>query len=102
MRSFLLQRRKMTEKETHLKHKQDELNSILEETEKEENLLHDKSDEYSKLIDERLLKAYKKIRSNVRNGLAVVTIERGASGGSFLHNTTTTSGRDRYKKKDHY
>ena len=75
---------KMDEKATHLKHKQDELNSILEETEKEENLLHKKSEEYGKLIDERLLKAYHKIRSNVRNGLAVVTIERGASGGSFF------------------
>ena len=75
---------KMDEKQSHLKHKQDELNSILEETVKEEELLHKKSDEYSKLIDERLLKAYTKIRSNVRNGLAVVTIERGASGGSFF------------------
>jgi predicted nucleic acid-binding Zn-ribbon protein len=75
---------RMDEKQTHLKHKQDELNSILEETVKEEELLHKKSDEYSKLIDERLLKAYNKIRSNVRNGLAVVTIERGASGGSFF------------------
>jgi len=75
---------RMDEKQTHLKHKQDELNSILEETVKEEELLHKKSDEYSKLIDERLLKAYTKIRSNVRNGLAVVTIERGASGGSFF------------------
>ena len=75
---------RMDEKQTHLKHKQDELNSILEETVKEEELLHKKSVEYSKLIDERLLKAYNKIRSNVRNGLAVVTIERGASGGSFF------------------
>ncbi len=75
---------KMDEKAAHLKHKQDELNSILAETEKEENLLHKKSEEYAKLIDERLLKAYHKIRSNVRNGLAVVTIERGASGGSFF------------------
>ncbi|MDN3644445.1 hypothetical protein QWY87_17155 [Lutimonas halocynthiae] len=75
---------KMEEKQTHLKHKQDELNSILEETVKEEELLHKKSEEYGKMIDERLLKAYHKIRSNVRNGLAVVTIERGASGGSFF------------------
>ena len=36
------------------------------------------------MIDERLFNAYKKIRSNVRNGLAVVSIERGASGGSFF------------------
>lgn len=75
---------KMAEKESHLKHKQDELNAIMEETEKEEKLLEKKSAEFSKQIDERLLTAYKRIRSTVRNGLAVVTIERGASGGSFF------------------
>ncbi len=75
---------KIKDKEIHLKHKQDELNSILEETEKEETLLNKKSVDFGKLIDDRLLKAYHKIRTNVRNGLAVVTIERGASGGSFF------------------
>lgn len=75
---------RIKDKEIHLKHKQDELNSILEETKKEETLLNKKSEDFGKLIDERLLKAYKKIRLNVRNGLAVVTIERGASGGSFF------------------
>ena len=75
---------RIDEKKAHLKHKQDELNSIMEETVKEEELLHKKSDEFGKMIDERLLKAYHKIRTNVRNGLAVVTIERGASGGSFF------------------
>lgn len=34
-------------------------------------------------IDERLLKAYTRIRSNTRNGLAVVTVERDACGGCF-------------------
>jgi len=75
---------RIKDKEIHLKHKQDELNSILEETEKEEAVLNKKSVDFGKLIDERLLKAYHKIRSNVRNGLAVVSIERGASGGSFF------------------
>ena len=75
---------KMKSREDHLKHKRDELDSILKETEKEETLLLKKSIDFGKLIDERLLKAYTKIRSNVRNGLAVVTIERGASGGSFF------------------
>jgi predicted nucleic acid-binding Zn-ribbon protein len=75
---------RIKDKEVHLKHKRTELNSILEETEKEETLLNKKSKDYGKLIDERLLKAYQKIRSNVHNGLAVVTIERGASGGSFF------------------
>ncbi len=77
-------KQKIDDRAVHLKHKQDELNSILEETEKEETLLNKKSEELGKLIEERLLKAYTRIRSNVRNGLAVVTIERGASGGSFF------------------
>ena len=34
-------------------------------------------------IDERLLSAYSRIRSNVRNGLAVVTVKRDACGGCF-------------------
>ncbi len=81
---FEVAKERVKEKEVHLKHKLSELNSILEETEKEETLLLSKSEDFGKLIDERLFQAYKKIRSNVRNGLAVVTIERGASGGSFF------------------
>ena len=34
-------------------------------------------------IDERLLAAYDRIRRNVRNGLAVVTVKRDACGGCF-------------------
>jgi len=75
---------KIKEKDNHLKHKKKELDAILAETEKEEKMLHKKSEEFGKLIDERLLKAYKRIRGNVKNGLAVVSIERGASGGSFF------------------
>ena len=44
----------------------------------------DKSKEYSESIDAHLLKAYTRIRNKVKNGLAVVSIERGASGGSFF------------------
>lgn len=75
---------KLAEKESHLKHKKDELDSIIAETEKEEKMLKEKLEEFSKSIDERLLGAYKRIRSKVNNGLAVVPIERGASGGSFF------------------
>ena len=63
-----------------------ELDVILKETEKEENMLLSKSEDYKKLIEERLLFAYGKIRSNVKNGLAIVPIERGAAGGlSLIH-----------------
>ena len=75
---------RLEERKAHLKHKKDELEEILAETQKEEEALLAKSESYEETIDERLVKAYKRIRSNVRNGLAVVAIERGASGGSFF------------------
>lgn len=75
---------KLEAKMSHLKHKKAELSDIMAETQKEEAFLSEKSTEFEGLIDERLLKAYKRIRSSVRNGLAVVSIERGASAGSFF------------------
>lgn len=75
---------KLEQKSTHLKHKKAELNDIMSETQKEENFLMEKSAEFEGQIEERLLAAYKRIRSSVRNGLAVVSIERGASAGSFF------------------
>jgi len=68
----------------HLKHKKEELSEILKETEKEEQALMKMSDDYAQSIEARLFKAYKRIRSSVKNGLAVVPIERGASGGSYF------------------
>ncbi len=75
---------KLEAKSAHLKHKKAELNDIMAETEKEETFLSEKSAEFQALIEERLLAAYNRIRSSVRNGLAVVSIERGASAGSFF------------------
>ena len=75
---------RLEERETHLKHKKADLDAILAETEKEEKLLLSKSDDYKNNIEERLVKAYVKIRTNVKNGLAIVPIERGASGGSYF------------------
>lgn len=74
----------LKERETHLKHKKGELDAILAETEKEEQALLKKSEEYKAQIEDRLVAAYDRIRKNVKNGLAVVPIERGASGGSFF------------------
>ncbi|KAB7529486.1 hypothetical protein F8C76_16835 [Flagellimonas olearia] len=75
---------KLSEREGHLKHKKGELDAILAETEKEEKALLKKSEEYEDKIEDRLIQAYKRIRHNVKNGLAVVPVERGASGGSFF------------------
>ncbi len=75
---------KLEAKSTHLKHKKSELEAIMAETQKEEEFLSEKSVEFQGQIEERLLTAYNRIRSSVRNGLAVVSIERGASAGSFF------------------
>ena len=75
---------KLMDKSEHLDHKKKELDTILKETEKEENMLLKKSDDYKKLIEERLLFSYSKIRGNVKNGLAIVPVERGAAGGSYF------------------
>jgi predicted nucleic acid-binding Zn-ribbon protein len=45
--------------------------------------LAEKSEELQTRIEERLLTAYKRIRTNARNGLAVVSIQRDACGGCF-------------------
>lgn len=73
-----------SEKNKHLKHKKSELDKILKETEKEETVLLKKSDDYKKRIEDRLVFAYTRIRASVKNGLAIVPIERGAAGGSFF------------------
>ena len=75
---------KIEERKKHLKGKKSELDAILRETAKEEEMLAKKSDEFEKKIEEHLIAAYKRIRSNVKNGLAIVPVERGASGGSFF------------------
>lgn len=60
-----------------------ELSKIIEKTEKEEAKLLKESDKARKEIEERLLTSYDKIRKTYRNGLAVVTVARGACGGCF-------------------
>ncbi len=71
------------EKEEELKLKQSELDKIIKETEKEEVSLMKDSAEAEKIIDKRLLNAYKRIRNKVANGLAVVSVQRNACGGCF-------------------
>lgn len=73
----------LEDKKTALKLKKKELDEIISETEKEEQDLVKKSASAQKHIEERLLNAYKRIRSNARNGLAVVPVERDACGGCF-------------------
>ncbi|WP_029274912.1 zinc ribbon domain-containing protein [Pedobacter borealis] len=63
--------------------KKGELDVITAETEKEEQDLQKKADKAEPQIDERLLVAYKRLRKNAVNGLAVVTIDRDSCSGCF-------------------
>lgn len=74
---------KLDARSADLKLKQDELESIVAETEKEEKGLEADSTKAEKIIDERLLIAYKRVRGSMRNGLAVVSVERESCGGCF-------------------
>ncbi len=71
------------ERTTDLDHKRKELEEITGETSKEEQDLADKSLDVEQIIEPRLLTAYKRIRGNARNGLAVVSVQRDACGGCF-------------------
>lgn len=73
----------LEERKIDLQNKKNELNSIVTETQKEEEDLIKKSEAFQEIIEPRLLSAYKRIRANARNGLAVVTVKRDACGGCF-------------------
>lgn len=66
-----------------LKVKQDELNEIVGETQKEEEALIAQSEKAKALIDVRLIAAYDRLRTNAKNGLAVVGVDRDSCGGCF-------------------
>lgn len=74
----------LKEKNKDLKAKKEELDKIVSETEKEEKALLKKSEDAKAHIDHTLLDAYKRIRPNFKNGLAVVTVEREACNGCFV------------------
>ena len=71
------------ERKLDLTQKRGELNEIITETKQEEELLMQQGKDAEALIEPRLLTAFKRIRKNVRNGLAVVPVQRDACGGCF-------------------
>lgn len=82
-KEILVAKERLTERLGDLEVKKSELQSIIEETEKEEEDLIEKSYKHEHQVEDRLVVAYKRIRLNARNGLAVVQIERDACGGCF-------------------
>tara|TARA_R110002072_G_scaffold186675_6_gene343502 strand:+ start:59 stop:862 length:804 start_codon:yes stop_codon:yes gene_type:complete len=75
--------KKLEETKSEFEHKKSELAEITKETEKEEIELKKKSEKAEEVIEARLLAAYKRIRDNALNGLAVVPVLRNACGGCF-------------------
>lgn len=73
----------LSERKSDLENKKSELDEIISDTQKEEENLYSKSEKVQTVIEDRLLQAYKRIRSNARNGLAVVPVTRDACGGCF-------------------
>lgn len=73
----------LKERRTDLDHKKTELDQIVSETKNDEEALNNSAAEVEKKIEKRLLSAYKRIRGAVRNGLAVVPVQRDACGGCF-------------------
>ena len=74
---------KYNERKLDLEAKRNELDSIISETKAEEDLLKADTENISRNIEERLLTAYKRLRKNAHNGVAVATVERDACGGCF-------------------
>ena len=74
---------KYNERKLDLEAKRNELDSIISETKAEEDQLKADTENISRNIEERLLTAYKRLRKNAHNGVAVATVERDACGGCF-------------------
>lgn len=73
----------LKDREEDLERKKKELDDITAETRIEEEKLKNKGEKIEAMIEPRLLTAFKRIRKNARNGLAVVTVQRDACGGCF-------------------
>lgn len=73
----------LEDRKIDLEAKRVELAGIEAETSKELEELELQAAEARTKIDSRLLTAYDRVRKNVRNGLAVVTVRRDACGGCF-------------------
>jgi len=73
----------LNDRKSDLENKKSELDEIISDTQKEEEGLYKKLEKVQGIIEDRLLAAYKRIRTNARNGLAVVPVQRDACGGCF-------------------
>lgn len=73
----------LEETKKDLEDKKNELEEIVAETKQEEEKLRENAKAIESGIEPRLLQAFKRIRSNSRNGLGITYVQRGACGGCF-------------------
>ncbi|HHT22599.1 MAG TPA: hypothetical protein GXZ87_04715 [Bacteroidales bacterium] len=73
----------LEERKLDLNEKKGELDEIVTETKQEEEKLRERAKKIEGMIEARLVTAFKRIRKNARNGLAVVAVQRDACGGCF-------------------
>ena len=74
---------KLEGRKSDLETKKSELGSIISETKADEERLRETAVKLEEKIESRLLSAFKRVRNNAKNGLAVVTVDRGACSGCF-------------------
>lgn len=82
-----------------LQSKKDELDSILNESQEEEKKLLVEREKATKKIEDKLLKHYNRLRTNLSNGLAVVRVVRGAAEGCNIIIPPQKIAEIREKKK---
>jgi len=73
----------LKQKEQSLADKQEELEAVITESQDEEKDLYKQREKLVKKIDTELLESYERIKSYVRNNLAVVVVQKGACSGCF-------------------
>lgn len=89
----------ISERSEDLDGKKKELEAILKESESEEKKLMSDREKATKKIEDKLLKYYEKLRVNLSNGLAVVTVKRGAAEGCNIVIPPQKIAEIREKKK---
>ena len=89
----------ITNRSADLEIKKKELEELMSESQEEEDKLMGEREKASKKIDEKLLVYYNKLRANLSNGLAVVTVRRGAAEGCNIVIPPQKIAEIRAKKK---
>ena len=74
----------LKELDERITEKQAELERVVEETKTEQDQYEEQREAAASNIDERYLRAYERLRTRVRDGRAVVPVERGAAAGFMI------------------